>query len=542
MLASPTLRRLNYALVGSVTGRFLFVIALAVYAFEEGGAALVGVAGFLRVAPGALIAPLAGPLVDRQSKVLVMAASDVGRAALMALAALAIALDGGPVVVLALATLGSALATLFEPARAALMPSLVDRAEELTAANAVGSMVNSIGFFVAPALGGLALAVTSPQAVFVMTAGVLVVSAACVLTLRSAEEHRARPAPAVLERTSLWDEAREGFAVVAQDRGVTVLLWLVFLQVLLSGAVSVLVVVLALDTLSAGTAWVGYLNAAAGVGALLGTVVVMRLTARQRLSTSVVTGLALWSLPLLLVASADTRLAALLALALIGVGDTVIDVSTITLLQRVVPEALLGRIFGVLETVVVLGLGVGALMTPLLISALGVRGTLVLLALTPLLAALGVSRALRALDGRATVTEQPRALLRGLPMFRPLPLPTLDALALALDPVDLADGETVFRQGDHGDRFYIVDRGEVDVIADGEPIARLGSGSAFGEIALLRDIPRTATVTAHGATRLVALERDEFLAAVTGHDGSSRAADALASARLSRAAPALGAI
>lgn len=538
--ANPVLRRLNYALVGSVAGRFLFVVAFGVWAYQEGGAALVGIAGALRVLPGVLVAPFAGPLVDRSSKILVMAVSDLGRAVTMLLIAAAIALDAGAVPVLVLATVAAALATFFEPARAALMPALAEEPEELTAANVVGGMVNSIGFFAAPALGGLLLAVSSPEVVFVVTAAVLLASAGWALTLRVPRAPKPT-AGADAEVASLLAEAREGFSVVAHDRGVTVLLVVVFLQVLLSGAVGVVVVVLALDTLAAGDAWVGYLNAAAGVGALLGTAVVLRLASRFRASTGVLTGLALWSLPLLLAAFVDARLAVLAALLLVGVGDTVIDVSSITLLQRVVPQELLGRVFSVLETVVVLGLGVGALATPVLLSVLGTAGTLAALALVTPALALALVPALRALDGRATVTEHPRALLRGLPMFRHLPLPTLDALALALTPVRAADGEVIFRQGGRGDRFFVIDTGAVEVRIDGGHVAQLGPGSAFGEIALLRDVPRTATVVARGDTLLGALERAEFLGAVTGHDASNRAADALAFSRTQRPAPGLGA-
>src|SRR4051812_16731651 len=538
VLGNRTLRRLHYALIGSVTGRFLFVIALGVYTYREGGAALVGVAGFLRLAPGAVIAPFASPLVDRYRKEVVMALCDFGRALLLGLAALAIVLDAGPAVVLIFATLGSALSTLFEPARAALLPTLVDTPEQLTAANVVGSLVNSIGYFIAPALGGLLLVATTPQAVFAITAGVLVWSAACVLSLHPPPQTGTEPAVDG-ETTSLWAEAREGFAVVAQDRGVTVLIGLLGVQVFLAGAVSVFVVVVALDTLAAGASWVGYLSAAAGVGSLLGTVVVLRLATRFRLSTGTLIGLVLWSVPLLLAAFVDTRIAALSAWLLIGIGDTVIDVSTITLLQRIVPEALLGRIFGVLETVIVMGMGVGALAAPVLISLVGLEGALVVLGLAVPVTALAAAPVLRALDGRAKVTEHPRALLRGVSMFRPLPLPTLDALALALRPVSVPDLGVVFRQGEPGDLFYVIDVGAVDVVVDGEVIERLGAGSAFGEIALLRDVPRTATIVSCGPTELVALERHEFLGAITGHDKSSRAADSLASARLTRTRPAL---
>jgi CRP-like cAMP-binding protein len=117
-------------------------------------------------------------------------------------------------------------------------------------------------------------------------------------------------------------------------------------------------------------------------------------------------------------------------------------------------------------------------------------------------------------------------------MFAPLPAPTLEALASSLVRVDVPAGQTIFRQGDHGDRFYIVDSGEVEIVIDGEIATVLGPDDYFGEIALLRDIPRTATARARGAAQLYALDRDTFLGAVTGHAASTEAAEGVVVARL----------
>jgi CRP-like cAMP-binding protein len=168
------------------------------------------------------------------------------------------------------------------------------------------------------------------------------------------------------------------------------------------------------------------------------------------------------------------------------------------------------------------------------VSLLGLDGALIAFACLPVLGLSGVAL-LRSLDARAQVDERPRTLLRGIPMFGLLPLPTLDALASALRPVEVGDGEAVFRQGDVGDRYFVIDDGAVEVLIDGEPVRTMEAGQGFGEIALLRDVPRTATVVARGPVRLLALEREAFLPAVTGHAGATRAADTLVSGY--RAAP-----
>src|SRR4051794_23210492 len=258
VLRDRTLRRLQYAVLGSVLGRFGFIVALGVWAYQEGGAGLVGVAAFLRIGPGALVAPFAAPLIDRYPRERVMASSDFIRALLFALAAGVVALDGPVVAVLVLVTLTSLASAVFEPARAALLPALVETPEQLTAANAVGSAVNSTGYFLGPALGGLLLVATSVEVVFAATALALVWSAANVLTLRP--RHAEEPL-GLEEPAGMLAELRESVGVVRGDRGMTLLIAVLGLQTVISGAVGVLVVVLALDELAAGQAWVGYLEA-----------------------------------------------------------------------------------------------------------------------------------------------------------------------------------------------------------------------------------------------------------------------------------------
>jgi predicted MFS family arabinose efflux permease len=340
-----------------------------------------------------------------------------------------------------------------------------------------------VGYFVGPAIGGLLLVATSIPLVLAATAAALLWSALNVALLRPRhEEQVAAGAPAEGATEAAGDmlaDVREGFMIVGRDRGVSVLMAVFFLQTVIAGAVSVIVVVLALEELRAGRAWVGYLEAASGIGALLGAALVSQLFTKLRLSTATLSGLVLWGIPLLLVAYVDERVAALLAMGLIGIGDTAIDVSGITLLQRVVPDNLLGRVFGVLEAAFIGGMAIGALLAPLLISLIGFEAAVTVVALlpVPVLFAVGL---LRRLDERAQVPDRPRALLRGLAMFKPLTPPAVDVLAAKLEPVEVPDGATVFAQGDPGDRFYVVDEGGVEVLIDGEHVRELGPGEVFG--------------------------------------------------------------
>ena len=536
VVRNRTLRRLQYAVLGSMLGRCAFVVAMAVWAYRAGGAGLVGVAGFLRLAPAAIVSPFAATLADRYPRQLVMAASDFGRALLCLAIAGAVAAGAPAAVVLGLIAVLSVLGALFEPARVAIMPSLVDRPALLAASNAVSSAVNSTAYFLGPALGAFLLAVSSVAMTFAATAVALLWSVVFVLMLRPRAKEEPAPAPA--EPAGWLDDVREGIRVVGGDRGLQLLLGLFGVQTLIAGALSVLTVVIALDLLGAGRSWVGILDAMAGIGSLAGVAVVGRLTGKGRLSTGVIAGLVLWGAPLFLIAAWDTRVAAAAALVLIGIGDTSIDVSAITLVQRIVPEALLGRVFGVVETVLVGGLALGALLAPVVIGVLGANAALVVFGSLPV-AVLFALQPLRALDARAVVDERPRTLLRGLPMFAVLPLPVLDGLAMALRPVEVPEGTEVISQGDVGDRYFVIDEGEVDVFVDGEMVTHLGPGEAFGELALLRDAPRAATVVARGPVRLLALDRDAFLPAVTGHAAARRAADTLVAGYRARGSPAL---
>jgi MFS family permease len=222
---------------------------------------------------------------------------------------------------------------------------------------------------------------------------------------------------------------------------------------------------------------------------------------------------------------------ALLALALIGLGNSLVDVSALTIMQRTVPDEVLGRVLGVLEGVLLGSIGLGALLAPLLIETAGIRWALVATGLLlPALALLG-SDQLRSIDRRSAAPAELQ-LLQGVPILAPLPLATLELLAGSLREVRHPAGAVVIREGEAGDRFYVIGEGEVEVAG-----RRFGRGEGFGEIALLRDVPRTATVTATSDVTLYALERDEFIAAVTGHEPARAAADAVIAARLAAFSP-----
>jgi hypothetical protein len=408
-----------------------------------------------------------------------------------------------------------------------LLPLLARTPEELTAANLVLTTVESVGLFVGPALGGLLLAVMRTDSVFALTAGVFLVASLALVGIRAD-----RAAEPVSLRGSFLHEAFAGFRTVLGDAQLRVVIGLYGFQTLGAGALNVLVVVLALEVLDLGEAGIGYLNSAIGVGGLVGGIAAVALVAHPRIASGFGLGLALAGAPVALIAVVEQTALVLVLLGLVGLGITIVDVAGLTILQRAAPDEVLSRVMGVVQSIFVGTLALGAILAPALIEIIGNRGALVASgALLPLVALLAWPR-LRGLDESLAAAPPHADLLRRVPIFRPLPPATIEQLARELRPVHARAGEEIIRQGEPGDSFYIVVGGEVDVQVDGRAAKPLGAGEFFGEIALLRDVPRTATVTARTDVDLLALDREEFITAVTGHPSSAEAANAVVTSRL----------
>lgn len=531
---SRDLRRLELAWVGSIIGSWAYLVALAVYAYGEGGAAAVGLVGVIRLLPSALAAPFVAMAADRFSRVHVMVATDLLRAPLMIVVALTILWDGPAAIVYAAVGLTSVIGTAFRPAQAALLPSLARTPEELSAANVTSSTVESIGTFVGPALGGILLAATNPELVFGVNALSFLWSAVMIAGIRSVAPQSTERA----ERGSFRREVGAGFRTFAVERDLRLIVVLYGAQTIVAGAFTVLMVVASLELLEMGEAGFGFLNSAVGIGGFVGAALALALAMRGRLATDFALGVALYGAPLALVVAWQEPWAALLLMALVGVGNTLTDVAALTLMQRAVPDDVLARAFGALESVLLACLGLGAVLGPVLVETVGIEAALVIsggfLPAVVLLSAPALAR----IDTRARVPAERVALVAAHPIFAPLPAATIEQLAGRLAAMVVTPGDEIIRRGDPGDRFYLVESGEVEAQLDGE-VKLLGSGDGFGEIALLRDVPRTATVVARTAATLLALERDDFLAAVTRDPHSSNAADDVVAGRLGSFGPAV---
>jgi MFS family permease len=524
---NAALRTLAFALVGSGGAEGVYAVGIAVFAYERGGAAAVGLVTLWRMLLAAAATPFASVLGDRLRRERVMLVTDAVRTATLAVMGVAVALDAPALVVYGLAGLLAVVSTAFWPAQAALLPSLARTPGELTAGNVMTSSVEGLGSFIGPAVGGVVLIAGGAAAVFFAAAVGFLLSTLSIARLPGSD---ARPAAVAKARVS--DELVEGFRVVAVEPRARLLVGLFAAQMLVAGALNVLVVVSAFQLLDAGQSGVGYLGSAVGFGGVLGLVGGAALVGSRRLAEAFGLGLVLWGLPLAVIGVWPSEGAALVLLVLAGTGYTVTDVAGFTLLQRVVDDAVLARVFGTLESLALAATGAGALLAPLLIDGLGVRGALGATGAFVPLVMLVAWRSLRAVDPGAAVPVELLDLLRSAPIFAELPQPALERVA-ARTAVESHDaGATIFRQGDRGDRFYVIEDGSVEIDVDGASVRILGPRDFFGEIGLLRDVPRTATAVAWTPVRLVAVDGPAFVAAVTGHTPSARAAEHVVAARL----------
>jgi predicted MFS family arabinose efflux permease len=525
---NPNLRRLQFAWIGSIAGQYSYSIALAIFAYRHGGAAAVGVIALIRTVPAAVLGPFVSGLGDKFPRERVMLGADLTRAVLVGAIAIVTFAHLPWTVVFAIAAFGPICGMAFQPAQASLLPSLARTPEELSAANVSSSTIESVGAFAGPAIGGVVLATWGVGAAFTLTAVTYLWSAMMVARLDVQSE--AAVTQAADEQAATHEGFFAGFRAIAATKGLRVIVLLYAAQTVVAGAMGVLVVVAALRLLSLGSGGVGWLYSACGVGGVIGALVALALVGRQRLATDFGIGLLLWGLPFIVLGFWPNTVVALVMLGVLGVGNTLVDVSALTLLQRNTDERVRSRVFGVIESAITGTIGLGAIIAPLLIGLFGIRAALVATGLFLPVVTGFLWRQLLALD-TSPVARRGIELLRGIPIFAPLPPASIERLAEALAPVELAAGTVLFRSGDAGDRFYVVASGELAVdLPAGEKLE--GPGGWVGEIALLRAIPRTATVRAHTDVELLALDREVFLDAVTGHDRASQAANFIVGERL----------
>jgi MFS family permease len=522
----------NRTLVRVLGGYALFILTeyavwmtMLIFAYSHGGATVAGLVALVQLVPAAVLAPIGAAIAERRSPVILLARGYVVQAAGMAATAAAVFADV-PVAAYAFAAATSVALTTTRPAQSALIPSVAVTADQLTAANVVVSWLEAAGVMVSGLLVGVVISVAGVGSVFAVCAGLGVVATVLVTGLRVptfASPQGDTPAVAA--------GIREGLRLVARQPRLRLMLALLTAEAVVAGALDLLFVILAIGVLGRSQAWVGYLNSTYGVGAVLAATVSAMLIGR-RLGAPIL-GAAFLLSGVIAALGFGLGLAGTVALlAVAGAASTLLDVALRVLLQRSVPPDYMVRVFGVLEGLTMAGYAVGVLLVPLLVHLGGNRLALLGVAMVLPLAAVFGGWALFALDAEVPVPVVEIALLRSLPLFTELPAPAIEGLAAALTPVHLPAGTVLIQQGDPGDAYYAIASGELDALRDGHFLNRCGRGEGVGEIALLRAVPRTATVIAHTAATVYQLNRELFLTTVFGHTATHRLADHIADTRI----------
>ena len=516
VVTNPNLRRLELAWCGFTLADSAYAVALAVFAFEAGGPGAVGIVLVCRLLPAALATPIVTAYSDRHRGERVLAATVTARAAVLAGVAVA-TLSASPLALIyALVAIDAVAMTAFRPTKAALLVPASRSPGELLAANSATTMVESMSVLVGPLIAAALLATMSATSVFVAAAIVLLAAAIVSATIRIPGQDTAVSGAAGGESSGFAAELVAGVRLLGSVPQSALVVGLFSAQALVSGMWTVLAVVVALELLDTGNAGVGALQAALGAGGLIGAFGTLALVGRRGLAKPLALGLALWGPPIALIAVFPQPAIALCLVGVLGAAAGLVYVAGLSLLQRMMASDVLGRVFGVLQSVALVAIGLGAVLTPPLIEALELRGALFAVAIVmPVLVALCWHR-LGEIDRGAIGNERALAALGDVALFRGLAPLALEQLAAATVSLAAPAGSEVIRQGDRGDRFYVIAEGLLDTYVDGQLVATLGPGGSFGEIALLHDVPRTATVRARTGVELYALERADFLAALTG--------------------------
>src|SRR6476659_7372985 len=503
-------------------------IALVVFAYDHGGIAAAGLLAAARSADSAVTAPFTAGLGDRFDRRLVLVAAALLTSAVVACMSLAVAMAHGRWPVFVLAVVAAVVIPVYRPVQAALLPRLSDTPAQLTAANVIVSMLEGVGNLAGPALAGGLIVWAGAAPAFAALAALSFATALAVSRVPRT------PAAALAAGVSRTRRLLAGFATVASNADVRVLMGTFGMSMVVWGAFfQVLGVAVAVERLGAAEGGAGLLASAAGIGAILGAIGSAGLVGRPRLVPAMAAGLIAWSAALVALAVTTATMVAYAMVIVTGTGLVLMDVVTFTLLQRAADDRLLARVFGVLESQMRAAIGLGALTVAALASVTSLSTTLVLVGALQPVGLLVAWRGLSRVDRLAAADPARIRLLRSVELFSFLPPADLERVAGHLQRVDGEAGEVLMRQGDRGDRVFLVDSGIVEVIRDGFHVTDMGAGSLVGEIALLRDVPRTATVRVADTAELYALERDEFLRIVTGDLTVAGQAGAIADARLS---------
>lgn len=529
VLGNRELARLELVWVAATLVRWALAILVALYAYRCGGPGAVGIAALVRMVPAAFLAPRLAVIADRRSRRLVLLISLLVRFGLAVAMAMTVWSGGSLALLLVAAAAYGAADSLQKPTQAALLAQHARNPTELAAANSLWSMLDNAAFVVGSLLVGALVAVAGLTAGFVACLVPLVLAVLALLGMQSDQ------APAPFEHVGARDELLAGVRVIAKDPQLRLLVALFAADMFVQAILDVLLVVVAVGLLELGEDGAGWLSAAWGIGGVVGGVAATTLFARGKLAWGITVGLVVAGLPLAAVGLWPGPVLAYSLLALAGVGFGVVEVALLTLTQRLVPADVVARVYGAQETITILMMALGSVVATVLVLLLGEPGALLATAvLLPLCAVAAMAR-IRALDSGASADDADFELLRSVEPFATLPVATIENLAVRAGRETVPAGHDVVTQGELGHTFYVITEGQVDVYVEDEFRRAEHPGEYFGEIGLLHDIPRTATVRTTCHSEFLTLGRDDFLTAVGTHPRARHELGVVADERLDSA-------
>ncbi len=537
LLGNGPLARLLAGEFVSAIGDWLYLVALLILVYERPDASpvLLGVVGAARVLPYVFLSVPAGIVADRYDRRLVLLGTDLARGAIMLLMAALVAVDGPLLPIVGLAILATCFSAFFGPAIGAYLPRLVRDETELGPANSAWASLDSLAFAVGPAIGGaIILATGGLTLAFLLNAASFAVVAFVLWRLPSSSAHVRQdavgrapaPAPASSEPPVQTDTP-----VVATAPAPDVLRPLAGLVVISAvggfvfGGLGVLTVVIATDILREGAAGTGALNAAIGIGGLVGALAAGVLVLRRRLALPLIAGGLAMVIGIAALGLTSSLALAAVALAAACLGSSIVDIVSLTLLQRLVPDTARGRAIGVIETISIGAYAAGSLILPIAAAPLGLPLLLGACAAACLASIAAGVVILGPGAGRESTISPAAARFVSLPVFAGLSPARLEAAAMRLRPENVPAGTAVIRQGDVADRLYFIVDGTCDVSqtaaawGSAQHLRTMGPDELFGEIGLLTGAPRSATVTATTDADLLTLDGADFLALVGSGPG-----------------------
>lgn len=514
-------------LLGSMAEWMWYSVA-TVFAFSLGGVGAIGAIGVASVLPAGLIGPALGYIIDRYPRERVLVVMLGLRCVAVAFTAVSAALFPSVAVLVAVAVV-EGIATLFvRPTSAAMLPSVTTRPEQLVRAYAWLSAAENVGILVGPVAGGLLLAATTPPVALSAAAVLALASTLAVIGVRVEASHVAQSVTGSGLRHAVAEAASGARAI--GERDVRAIAMITILGFAAMGAGEVFVVPLAIDILGWGEAGPGMLLASIAAGGLLAGAA-LGVIGRRRLGPWFVIATLTIGLGLAILAAVPEAIVVLVASVTFGAGGALVTTASQIQVQSLVPLAMSGRVLGTLEGVGCLATAAGVWVTAYMIDRWSVSTSLLVLAAFIAAGAVVLAWSVLRTDAEVTTARQRVDSIDKVALFRPLPNSLRERIATQIDTVEVPSGEVVAYQGEYGDEFYVVEDGRLDVSVGGKYVGTLGPDDFFGELALISDTPRTATVRAASDCRLWTLPRNAFLTILTGFPATGQVIDAASTAR-----------